>query len=60
MTFTRRATSDINLPPVIPYLNDEHADAATKNSRLKLLFRLAKFLVLEEREFCGLALALCI
>ncbi|TFK68164.1 timeless-domain-containing protein [Pluteus cervinus] len=33
---------------VIPYLNDDHANAATKNARLKLLFRLCKFSVQEE------------
>ncbi|KAF9001196.1 timeless protein-domain-containing protein [Cyathus striatus] len=33
---------------LIPYLDDEHAEAATKNPRLKLLFRLCKFSVLDE------------
>ncbi|XP_006455122.1 hypothetical protein AGABI2DRAFT_75426 [Agaricus bisporus var. bisporus H97] len=32
----------------IPYLNDEHAKAATRNSELKLLFRLCKFDVRNE------------
>ncbi|KAI6145317.1 hypothetical protein BKA82DRAFT_4172415, partial [Pisolithus tinctorius] len=29
----------------IPYINDEHADAATKNSTLKLMFRLLGFTI---------------
>lgn len=33
---------------LIPYLSDEHADAATKNPHLKLLFRLSKFFILDE------------
>ncbi|KAJ3893201.1 timeless protein-domain-containing protein [Lentinula edodes] len=33
---------------LIPYLNDEHADAATKNPNLKLLFRLSKCYILDE------------
>ncbi|EJD01845.1 timeless-domain-containing protein [Fomitiporia mediterranea MF3/22] len=33
---------------LIPYTSDEHADAATKNSHMKLLFRLLKFSVLNE------------
>ncbi|KAF8237621.1 timeless-domain-containing protein [Tricholoma matsutake] len=33
---------------LIPYLSDEQADAATKNPQLKLLFRLAKFFILDE------------
>ncbi|KAF9061339.1 timeless protein-domain-containing protein [Rhodocollybia butyracea] len=33
---------------LIPYLSDEHADAATKNPNLKLLFRLAKCYILDE------------
>ena len=32
----------------IPYINDEHADAATKNARLKLVFRLLEFTILAE------------
>ena len=36
---------------VIPYTNDEQAEAATKNSHLKLMFRLVKFLVLDEGEY---------
>jgi hypothetical protein len=36
---------------VIPYLSDEHADAATKNPHLKLLFRLAKFYIQDEGKF---------
>ncbi|KAJ4477289.1 timeless protein-domain-containing protein [Lentinula aciculospora] len=32
----------------IPYLSDEHADAATKNPKLKLLFRLCKCYILGE------------
>jgi replication fork protection complex subunit Tof1/Swi1 len=35
---------------VIPYLSDEQADAATKNPHLKLLFRLAKFFILDEGQ----------
>jgi len=35
---------------VIPYLSDEQADAATKNPHLKLLFRLAKFFILDEGD----------
>lgn len=30
---------------VIPYVNDEEANAATKDPHLKLLFRLVKFCV---------------
>ncbi|KAJ3814095.1 timeless protein-domain-containing protein [Lentinula aff. lateritia] len=33
---------------LIPYLSDEHADAATKNPNLKLLFRLSKCYILDE------------
>ena len=33
---------------VIPYVNDEQADAATKDPHLKLLFRLLSFAVLAE------------
>ncbi|ESK95053.1 topoisomerase 1-associated factor 1 [Moniliophthora roreri MCA 2997] len=33
---------------LIPYLSDESADAANKNSYLKLLFRLSKFYILDE------------
>ncbi|EGO01257.1 hypothetical protein SERLA73DRAFT_51065 [Serpula lacrymans var. lacrymans S7.3] len=33
---------------VIPYINDEHANAATKNSRIKLVFRLLNFSILSE------------
>lgn len=36
----------------IPYLNDEHAKAATRNSELKLLFRLCKFDVRNEEGVC--------
>jgi replication fork protection complex subunit Tof1/Swi1 len=32
----------------IPYINDEHAEAATKNARLKLVFRLLDFTIQEE------------
>ena len=32
----------------IPYINDEHAEAATKNARLKLIFRLLDFTILAE------------
>ncbi|KXN83811.1 Topoisomerase 1-associated factor 1 [Leucoagaricus sp. SymC.cos] len=35
---------------VIPYLNNEHAQAATKNPQLKLLFRLCKFAIMDEDE----------
>ncbi|KIK62957.1 hypothetical protein GYMLUDRAFT_41245 [Collybiopsis luxurians FD-317 M1] len=33
---------------LIPYVSDEHAEAATKNSQLKLLFRLCKCYILDE------------
>jgi len=33
---------------LIPYITDESADAATKSPELKLLFRLAKFTILDE------------
>ncbi|KAF8909752.1 timeless protein-domain-containing protein [Gymnopilus junonius] len=33
---------------LIPYTSDEHADAATKNPHLKLLFRLSKFYILDQ------------
>jgi hypothetical protein len=33
---------------VIPYLSDEQADAETKNSQLKLLFRRPKFYILAD------------
>ncbi|THU97519.1 timeless-domain-containing protein, partial [Dendrothele bispora CBS 962.96] len=33
---------------LIPYVDDDQAEAATKNPQLKLLFRLSKFFVLEE------------
>ncbi|KAH7910734.1 timeless protein-domain-containing protein [Hygrophoropsis aurantiaca] len=33
---------------LIPYISDEHADGATKNPRLKLMFRLLKFTILDE------------
>ena len=32
----------------IPYINDEHADAATKDTGLKLVFRLLEFTILAE------------
>ena len=35
-------------PAEIPYINDEHADAATKNARLQLVFRLLEFTILAE------------
>jgi len=35
---------------VVPYLNNEQADAATKNVHLKLLFRLCKFVVRNEGQ----------
>ncbi|KAJ3565991.1 hypothetical protein NP233_g7283 [Leucocoprinus birnbaumii] len=35
---------------LIPYLDDEQADAATKNPQLKLLFRLCKFAITDEDE----------
>ena len=34
----------------IPYINDEHANAATKDARLKLMFRLLEFTILNERK----------
>ncbi|GLB39613.1 putative timeless-domain-containing protein [Lyophyllum shimeji] len=33
---------------LVPYLSDEQADAATKNPKLKLLFRLASFAIIDE------------
>lgn len=36
------------LVSVIPYVNDEHADAACKNPHLKLVFRLVEFFILDE------------
>ena len=33
---------------VIPYVNDEEADAANKNPHLKLLFRLCNFKIMDE------------
>ncbi|TFK32404.1 timeless protein-domain-containing protein [Crucibulum laeve] len=33
---------------LIPYLSNEQAEAATKNPHLKLLFRLSKFIILDE------------
>ncbi|KAG1740539.1 timeless protein-domain-containing protein [Suillus paluster] len=33
---------------LIPYISDEHAEAATKNSILKLIFRLLKFTIHDE------------
>ncbi|KAG1737798.1 timeless protein-domain-containing protein [Suillus lakei] len=33
---------------LIPYISDEHAEAATKNSILKLVFRLLKFTIYDE------------
>ena len=38
----------VHLTIVIPYINDEHADAATKNPQLKLVFRLISFFILDE------------
>ncbi|KAG7097306.1 hypothetical protein E1B28_004668 [Marasmius oreades] len=35
---------------LIPYTSDEHAEAATKNPHLKLLFRLSRFFILDENE----------
>ena len=32
----------------IPYINDEHADAATRDTGLKLVFRLLEFTILAE------------
>lgn len=39
----------------IPYINDEHADAATKNVRLKLMFNLLEFAIQAEGTLrvCG-------
>lgn len=34
----------------IPYISDEHADAATKNAKLKLVFRLLDFTIQDEGE----------
>lgn len=36
---------------VIPYLDDNQANAATKNAHLKLLFRLCKFNVQDECKY---------
>ncbi|KAJ8588043.1 timeless-domain-containing protein [Rhizopogon salebrosus TDB-379] len=33
---------------LIPYISDEHAEAATKNPRVKLMFRLSNFTIHEE------------
>ncbi|THH04072.1 hypothetical protein EW145_g5791 [Phellinidium pouzarii] len=33
---------------LIPYISDAHADAATKNPHMKLVFRLVKFFMLDE------------
>ncbi|KAI0089435.1 timeless protein-domain-containing protein [Irpex rosettiformis] len=33
---------------MIPYVSDEHAEAATKNSELKLVFRLLNFAILDQ------------
>lgn len=38
------------LHSVVPYTSDEQATAATKNANLKLLFRLAKFYMVDEGE----------
>lgn len=35
---------------VIPYINDEQADAATKNPHFKLMCRLVNFYVLDESK----------
>ncbi|KAJ6625085.1 timeless protein-domain-containing protein [Mycena sp. CBHHK59/15] len=53
-----RMTQKLETPPsevrakmvdfLIPYLSDEEEDAATRNPHLKLLFRLAKFTLMEE------------
>lgn len=52
---TVRTSSSVNgranmltLSPVIPYVTDEQAIAATKDPQLKLLFRLIKFQILDE------------
>ncbi len=45
-----RNTNLIVFHLVIPYLSDEHADAATKNSHLKLVFRLTKFYILDDSK----------
>jgi hypothetical protein len=36
---------------VIPYISDEHAEAATKNSILKLMFSLLKFTIYDDGSF---------
>ena len=36
---------------VIPYINDEQANAATKDPHLKLLFRLVNFFIRDEGKF---------
>lgn len=40
----------LSCPLVIPYISDEHADAATKNPHLKLVFRLVKFYIQDESQ----------
>lgn len=40
----------LNHRPVIPYISEDQAEAATKNPNLKLLFRLSKFYILDEGE----------
>jgi hypothetical protein len=36
---------------VIPYISDEYAEAATKNSILKLMFSLLKFTIHDDGSF---------
>lgn len=36
---------------VIPYISDEYAEAATKNSILKLMFSLLKFTIYDDGSF---------
>jgi len=43
-----RECDGLKLVSAIPYISDEHADAATKNAKLKLIFRLLDFTVQDE------------
>lgn len=40
--------NELKLVSAIPYISDEHADAATKNAKLKLVFRLLEFTIQDE------------
>lgn len=45
---SRHISASLISVAVIPYLDDEYAEAATKNPQLKLLFRLCKFVIMDE------------